>query len=322
MNHLARTFMKLVKSIRLIIFSVILTLNIGITAYAETDEDLLEIYGKSSHSEVKQNIETQIVSIENNIKDIERIKEKNEKHNDLIDMYNEVQESRYKVINNTVKKYIDRNVNIKEEFLSDLESMSISDLKKLDSEFKSNVVKMDDIVASLDNITYLENYRNTDFDLEELYLTVDSLWKKWDTAIDATEIGDVKNIQWIMPNEYKVTSKFGYRVDPLSGSKITYHTGADFKCDIGTPVGALFNGIVIDTSYSASSGKYITVQSSDRVKYFYCHLDEVFVNKGDTVVQGDIIANSGNTGYRSTGPHLHLSLYINGAVYDPCKLFE
>lgn len=314
--------MKLVKSIRLIIFSVILTLNMGITAYAETDEDLLEIYGKSSRSEVKQNIETQIVSIENNIKDIERIKEKNEKHNDLIDMYNEVQESRYKVINNTVKKYIDRNVNIKEEFLSDLESMSISDLKKLDSEFKSNVVKMDDIVASLDNITYLENYRNTDFDLEELYLTVDSLWKKWDTAIDATEIGDVKNIQWIMPNEYKVTSKFGYRVDPLSGSKITYHTGADFKCDIGTPIGALFNGVVIDTSYSASSGKYITVQSSDRVKYFYCHLDEVFVNNGDTVVQGDIIANSGNTGYRSTGPHLHLSLYINGAVYDPCKLFE
>jgi murein DD-endopeptidase MepM/ murein hydrolase activator NlpD len=313
--------MKLAKSIRLILFSIIL-LNSRLIAYAETDEDLLEIYGKSSYSEVKQNIETQIVSIENNIKEIERIKKENEEYNNLVDKYNEEQERQYKVINNTVEKYIDRNISIKEEFLSDLESMSISDLKKLDSEFKANIVKMDEVIDTMDNVTYLENYKNTDFDLEGLYLTVDSLWDEWDTAIDATEIGNVKSIQWIMPNEYKVTSKFGYRVDPLSGSKITYHTGADFKCDIGTPVGALFNGVVIDTSYSASSGKYITVQSSDRVKYFYCHLDEVFVDKGDSIKQGDIIANSGNTGYRSTGPHLHLSLYINGAVYDPCKLFE
>lgn len=302
-------------------FSIIL-LNSRLIAYAETDEDLLEIYGKSSYSEVKQNIETQIVSIENNIKEIERIKKENEEYNNLVDKYNEEQERQYKVINNTVEKYIDRNISIKEEFLSDLESMSISDLKKLDSEFKANIVKMDEVIDTMDNVTYLENYKNTDFDLEGLYLTVDSLWNEWDTAIDATEIGNVKSIQWIMPNEYKVTSKFGYRVDPLSGSKITYHTGADFKCDIGTPVGALFDGVVIDTSYSASSGKYITVQSSDRVKYFYCHLDEVFVDKGDSIKQGDIIANSGNTGYRSTGPHLHLSLYINGAVYDPCKLFE
>lgn len=302
-------------------FSIIL-LNSRLIAYAETDEDLLEIYGKSSYSEVKQNIETQIVSIENNIKEIERIKKENEEYNNLVDKYNEEQERQYKVINNTVEKYIDRNIDIKEEFLSDLESMSILDLKKLDSEFKANIVKMDEVIDTMDNVTYLENYKNTDFDLEGLYLTVDSLWDEWDTAIDATEIGNVKSIQWIMPNEYKVTSKFGYRVDPLSGSKITYHTGADFKCDIGTPVGALFDGVVIDTSYSASSGKYITVQSSDRVKYFYCHLDEVFVDKGDSIKQGDIIANSGNTGYRSTGPHLHISLYINGAVYDPCKLFE
>lgn len=313
--------MRLGKNIIRLILSVLI-LSTKISVYAETDEDLLEIYGKSSHSEVKHNIENQITSIENNIKDIERIKRDNEEYNRIVDKYNIEQEKQYKLINNTVKNYISRNVEIKDKFMNDVSTMSISDLKKLDSEFKANIVKMDEVIDTMDNITYLEIHKDTDFDTEELYLTINSLWDKWDTAIDAEEIGKVNGIEWIMPNEYKVTSKFGYRVDPISGSRITYHTGADFRCDVGTPVSALFDGVVIDTAYSASSGNYITVQSSDRVKYFYCHLDEVFVSKGDTIKQGEVISTSGNTGYRSTGSHLHLSLYINGAVYDPCKLFE
>lgn len=297
-------------------------LSTSITALADTDEDLLEIYGKSSHSAVKQNIEDQIYDIEDDISQIEHIKANNERYNALVDEYNAEQTRQFELINNTVESYVNRNVAIKDEFRNDLSTMPISELKKLDSEFKANVTKMNEIVSTMNSVNYVTDYRNTDFNLTELYLTVDSLWSQWDTAIDATEVGDVKNIQWIMDNDYYVTSNFGYRVDPISGSKIQYHSGADFRCPEGTPVGALFDGIVTDTAYSASSGNYITVQASDRVKYYYCHLQEVYVEKGDRVNQYDVIAASGNTGYRSTVPHLHLSLYINGAVYDPCQLFE
>lgn len=305
-----------------ILLMVVLFAQSSITVYADTDEDLLEIYGKSSQSLIRQNIESQILDIEQDIDSIEKIKADNEKYNALVDEYNMLQEEQYDLINNTISSYAERNNSIKETFSEDLGNMSIADLKKLDSEFKANVNKMNEIVGTMNNVTFVTDYRNTDFDLSDMYLTVDSLWSQWDTAIDAENIGDVKNIKWIMDNEYHVTSSFGYRVDPISGSKISYHSGTDFRCAEGTPVGALFDGEVIDTSYSASSGYYVTVQASDRVKYYYCHLKDVYVEKGDKVKQYDIIATTGNTGYRSTGPHLHLSLYINGAVYDVRELFE
>lgn len=304
------------------LLALVLSLSTNLIVYAQTDEDLLEVYGKSSHSLIKQNIENQIDSIEGNIQSIEHTKSINERYNMLVDEYNSSQEQQFNLISNTVDSYINRNNQIKEEFNESLQDMSIDELKTLDSEFKANVNRMNDIVEQMNNVSFVTDYRNTDFDLDELYLTVDSLYSQYDTAIDATEIGDVSSIKWIMNNEYYVTSKFGYRVDPISGSKITFHSGADFRCKVGTEVGALFNGKVIDTGYAAGAGKYVTVQASDRIKYYYCHLDEVLVNKGDFVKQYDIIALSGNTGSRSTGPHLHLSLYINGVVYDPCEIFE
>jgi murein DD-endopeptidase MepM/ murein hydrolase activator NlpD len=87
-------------------------------------------------------------------------------------------------------------------------------------------------------------------------------------------------------------------------------------------VRALFDGKVIDVGYSQSSGNYITIQSSDKIKYFICHLNESLVEKGDYVNQYDVIALSGATGNKCTGPTLHLALFINGATYDVTKLFS
>ena len=60
----------------------------------------------------------------------------------------------------------------------------------------------------------------------------------------------------------------------------------------------------------------------DNIKYFICHCSEIYVTVGQQVNQYDIIASSGNTGSRTTGPHLHLALYINGVTYDVSKLFK
>lgn len=293
-----------------------------LSVQAETDEDLLEIYGKSSNSPIRQNILAQMTEVNDDIQNVERTKQLNERYNNVVDNYNSEQQKQYSKISNTVEKYLSDNASIKEEFDSNLSTMSISDLKRLDSQYKANVSKANEIVAQLDNVYLVADYRNTDFDLSDLYLAMDDLSDQYNQAVDATEIGDVSNIHWVVNNDYYVTSKFGYRVDPISGAKIQYHAGADFRCPLNSEVGALFDGTVIDTGYAASSGNYVTVQSSDRIKYYYCHLNKVLVNKGDKVNQYDIIAISGNTGYRSTGPHLHIALYINGVVYDPTQLFE
>lgn len=293
-----------------------------ISVYAETDEDLLEIYGKSSNSIIRQEIINQISDVNMNIQSVERTKELNERYNRIIDKYNEEQWKQYARISNTVDEYLLDNNSIKEEFKDNLSDISITDLKKLDARYKANISKANELVEQLDTVYISTDYKNTDFDLTDLYSAMDELSIQYNEAVDATEIGDVKNIHWIANNEYYVTSKFGYRVDPISGAKIQYHAGSDFRCPANTEVGALFDGVVIDTGFAASSGNYVTVQSGDRIKYYYCHLNDVLVSKGDKVNQYDIIALSGNTGYRSTGPHLHIALYINGVAYDPTQLFE
>lgn len=293
-----------------------------ITTYAETDEDLLERYNKSSGSLVRQQISEEISDIEESIANIERKQELNEIYNQIVDSYNEEQVKTYKTIQNTVKVYAGQNDDISTQIHDNIETLSITELKNLDASYKANLFKMEEVVQYMNNVHISEDYRKTDYDLSDLYSSIATLNQEYEDAIDAEEIGDVKNIKWIMDEEYHVTSKYGYRVDPYSQAKITYHAGTDFRCPEGTEVKALFDGTVIDVGFSKSSGNYVTVQSSDRVKYYICHLKQALVNKGDKIKQYDVIALSGSTGSRCTGPHLHMALFLNGATYDVAQLFE
>lgn len=303
------------------IITVLLCLNISLTAHAETDEDLLEVYGKSSNSAVKQDIAAQINQYETTIQNLEMVSELNEIYNTMTDNYNEYQREYYSKIQNTVQEYADDNNEIKSKFKSDIETMSIKELMNMDNEYKSNISRMNDLISSMNNVHFSTDYLQTDYDLSDLYNNIDMLTKEYESAVDATEIGDVHSIQWIVNEPYYVTSNYGYRIDPITGSNITFHSGTDFRCPENTEVRALFSGKVIDVGYSKSSGNYVTIQSSDKIKYFICHLNKSLVSKDDYVNQYDVIALSGSTGARSTGPHLHLALFINGATYDVTKLF-
>lgn len=305
------------------LLSLVMFMSFGITSYAtETDEDLLEIYGKSSNSVIKSELEQEMNTIEDTISSIEETKKRNEIYNQIVDSYNEEQTKQFNLIQNTVQSYVADNKAIIERFDTDLEDLTITELKNLDQSYKTNISKMNEVLSTMDNVSTVTDYERTDYDLSDLYASMMTLSNQYSEAVDATEIGDVHNIKWVMNNDMYITSKFGYRVDPYSGTKITYHAGTDFRAAEETPIKALFSGEVIDVGTSPTGGNYVTIQSSDRVKYFMCHLKESLVSKGDKVNQYDIIALSGSTGSRCTGPHLHLALYINGAVYDVSKLFE
>lgn len=102
-----------------------------------------------------------------------------------------------------------------------------------------------------------------------------------------------------------VTSPFGNRRDPMNGQSRRMHNGLDLKARY-EEVYSMLPGVVMATSYSTNGGYYVTVNHGVCV-CSYLHLSRVLVNKGQRIMAGQIIAVSGNTGKRTTGPHLHIS---------------
>lgn len=127
---------------------------------------------------------------------------------------------------------------------------------------------------------------------------------------------------WPIPGCTTVASPFGMRVHPVTGEKST-HYGVDISAPEGTPVVAIGDGVVTGASYyGGTAGVNVKIRHEKdgyiwESKYF--HLSQIKVSVGDEVKRGTVIAASGNTG-RSTGPHLHIGITLNGSYVDPLPL--
>lgn len=116
-------------------------------------------------------------------------------------------------------------------------------------------------------------------------------------------------------------------IKPISGGRYTsgfgrrwgrMHKGVDWACPVGTTVYASCGGTVIQASYNGGYGNNVVIQHPDGRMTRYAHNSKLLVHVGQHVEQGEPIALSGNTG-RSTGPHVHFEIYINGSAVDPLK---
>jgi murein DD-endopeptidase MepM/ murein hydrolase activator NlpD len=114
-----------------------------------------------------------------------------------------------------------------------------------------------------------------------------------------------------------VTSRFGYRIDPLSGER-RLHAGVDLGVAVGTPVRAPGPGVVRRASSDAVNGRTLVIDHGSGVVTVYCHNDALLVSPGDRVDAGQIVSRSGDTG-RSTGPHLHYQLDLPSGPADPLR---
>ncbi len=124
-----------------------------------------------------------------------------------------------------------------------------------------------------------------------------------------------KNDRIITPLHGRITSRYGYRTNPISG-KYGLHTGLDIAADEGTGIVAAYNGVVRDTGYGEKKGNFVLMEHSDGTQTLYCHCSEVLVTEGSVIRAGELIALVGNTGW-STGPHLHFEIHIDGSSVDP-----
>ena len=102
-----------------------------------------------------------------------------------------------------------------------------------------------------------------------------------------------------------ITSPYGYRIDPFT-RKRAFHSGIDLRANY-EPAYAITYGEVIRVGYDKRSGNYVTVRHGS-LTLSYCHLSQSLVTQGTQVRPGTPIGITGNSGSRSTGPHLHLTL--------------
>ncbi|MFD2613862.1 M23 family metallopeptidase [Paenibacillus gansuensis] len=114
---------------------------------------------------------------------------------------------------------------------------------------------------------------------------------------------------------HRITSAFGYREDPFT-SRPTFHGGIDFGGPVGSPVYSTADGVVVEAGEDKARGLNIVVEHKQGLRTWYMHLSKLQVEQGDTVQKGQTIGLLGNTG-RSTGPHLHYEILVNGEKVDP-----
>ena len=115
-------------------------------------------------------------------------------------------------------------------------------------------------------------------------------------------------------------SAFGWRIDPFTGRN-ALHTGLDFQAEPGTPILAAAGGVVVTQEAHHAYGNMVEVDHGNSLITRYAHASRVFVKQGDVVKRGQKIAEVGSTG-RSTGPHLHFEVLVQGVPQDPHKFLN
>jgi|TARA_B110000438_G_scaffold36042_1_gene35818 murein DD-endopeptidase MepM/ murein hydrolase activator NlpD len=100
------------------------------------------------------------------------------------------------------------------------------------------------------------------------------------------------------------------------------HFGVDFVCKKEEPIKAIFDGVVILSSWTKDSGYVISIVHPNNIISIYKHNSKVFVESGQLVKTGDIISIIGDTGELSSGPHLHFELWLDGKSINPSEFIS
>lgn len=121
---------------------------------------------------------------------------------------------------------------------------------------------------------------------------------------------------WPIDHGY-ISSGYGMRIDPFTG-RPAFHPGIDFAGPRGTPIHAVAAGIVVRAGRDGGYGNLVEINDGNGYKTLYGHNEKILVRVGQPVRKGQIIALEGSTG-RSTGPHCHLEVHIDGRVVNPAR---
>jgi murein DD-endopeptidase MepM/ murein hydrolase activator NlpD len=122
-----------------------------------------------------------------------------------------------------------------------------------------------------------------------------------------------------IPNS-PITSGFGARMDPFLG-RPAMHTGIDFRAASGSLARTTAGGTVISAGYNGGYGNMVEVDHGNGISTRYGHLSRIDVTVGQVVAKGAVLGETGSTG-RSTGPHLHYEVRVDGAAVNPMTFIK
>ncbi|GED32091.1 peptidoglycan DD-metalloendopeptidase family protein [Brevibacillus centrosporus] len=223
------------------------------------------------------------MAIQNSLESVELLMEESETYKLTLDQ----QYKKSLVVQAALKEKQDKLTEIKEEEEQALKELMAAEAKKL-AEAKKNKKPSSPTTSRSSTITYNGG---------ELFLPLPS-------------------------NSYRLTSAFGLRTDPFTG-KSAGHNGLDLAAPKGTDIYAAEDGVVTIASYMGGYGNAIVIKHNDKISTLYAHIREggLMVESGQEVKRGQKIAEVGSTG-RSTGNHLHFTVYKNDNAVDPNEFLK
>ena len=168
-------------------------------------------------------------------------------------------------------------------------------------------LSVDEFSALLARLSRQVDERSDQLGVLEALLVSDSVNKKFLPTLSPIEDG------WF-------SSNFGWRLDPFSGQK-SFHEGIDFPAETGTAIEAAASGKVVYAEVHPAYGKMLEIDHGNGLVSRYAHCASLAVKEGDLVMRGQRIATVGSTG-RSTGPHLHFEVRLNGVPQNPARFLQ
>lgn len=189
------------------------------------------------------------------------------------------------------KKIVDQNTKEKKKFLAQTKNSEVLYQKNL----KANIAKKDAFEKEL-----------RDYESQLKFI------------LNPAELPGPGVLSWPLDN-IRITQRFGKTADSKRLYASGTHNGVDFGAPIGTPVKAMADGVVFgsgntdETCVGTSFGKWVFIKYNNGLASTYGHLSLIKTLEGQRVRKGDIVGYSGNTGH-TTGPHLHVSIYVSSAV--------
>ncbi len=196
--------------------------------------------------------------------------------------------------------------------------MSLDDMERddpvIETETPLNPMK-GEVASEKSSANYASLVIRIDQAVKDSNLKEQSVIELWELLSDRQSL--LAATPSIQPARGPIGSRFGYRIDPINGRQ-KMHAGLDITAPPGTPVRAPADGIVSFAGWDDQFGKLVSIDHGYGVLTRFAHNSQIFVQVGQKVSRYDVIAAVGSTG-RSTGPHCHYEVRVNGIAVNPAN---
>jgi murein DD-endopeptidase MepM/ murein hydrolase activator NlpD len=194
--------------------------------------------------------------------------------------------------------------------------MSLDDIEKndpvIESETPLNPLR-GEVASEKSTSNYATLVIRIDQAVKDSNLKEQSVIELWELLSDRQSL--LSATPSIKPARGPIGSRYGYRIDPINGRQ-KMHAGLDIAAPPGTPVRAPADGVISFAGWDDQYGKLVSIDHGYGVLTRFGHNSQIFVQVGQKISKYDVISAVGSTG-RSTGPHLHYEVRVNGLAVNP-----